>query len=139
MCCPTCSFPICRRAGRCLQQVQLEGLQDAGSVDTASFTPTAEMQGPGIVIRGPFRFAQSVANGQMASGTIQPVIVHALLDVTGKVLEAESLQVADASLSEAALQLVRASNYGPPASRAEVPVQREVFINVQFQPGQPSN
>lgn len=120
-------------------QVQLEGLQDAGPLDPASFTPTAEMHGPGVVIRGPFRFAQSVANAQVTSGTIQPVIVHALLDVTGKVLEAESLQVADTSLSEAALQLVRTNNYGPPTLRAEMPVQREVFINVQFLPQQPSN
>jgi len=118
--------------------VQLEGLQDAGQVDPASFTPTPEMQGPGVVIRGPLRFPQFIANSQTASTTIQPVIVHALLDVTGKVLEAESLQVADASLSDAALQLVRTSNYGPPLGRGGVPVQREVFINVQFQPA-PAN
>jgi hypothetical protein len=115
-------------------QAQLDRLQDAGAVDSASFTPTAEMQGPGVVIRGPLRFPQLVANAQLASGTIQPIIVHAALDNTGKVLEAESLDVADASLSERALQLVRSSNYGPPAGRDVVPLQREVFINVQFVP-----
>jgi hypothetical protein len=118
-------------------QVQLDSLQDAGPVDPASFTPTAEMQGPGVVIRGPLRFPQFMTNSQTTSGTVQPVIVHALLDVTGKVLEAESLEVANASLSDAALQLVRTSNYGPPPGRGGVPVQREVFINVQFTP--PSN
>jgi len=119
-------------------QVQLDSLQDSGAVDSSSFTPTAEMQGPGVVIRGPLRFRQFTTNPQVTSGTIQPVIVHALLDITGKVLEAESLQTADASLSDAALQLVRTSNYGPPPGRG-VPVQREVFINVQFGPGQPAN
>ncbi len=115
-------------------QMQIEGLQDAGAVDSTSFTPTEEMRGPGVVIRGPVRFPQVQPNAQIASGTIQPVIVHAVLDVTGKVLEAESLDVANASLSEAALQLVRSSNYGRPAGRGIVPVQREVFINVQFVP-----
>ncbi len=120
-------------------EVQIESLQDAGAVDSASFTPTAEMQGPGVVIRGPLRFPQFAHNAITASGTIQPVIVHAVLDVAGKVLEAESLDIANAALSEAALQLVRSGNYGPPAGRGVVPVQREVFINVQFVPQQPAN
>lgn len=119
-------------------QMQIENLHDAGAVDSASFTPTAEMQSPGFTIRGPLRFPQLARNPQIASGTIQPVIVHALLDVTGKVLEAESLDTANASLSEAALQLVQSSNYGPPAVRG-ANVQREVFINVQFTSQQPAN
>lgn len=120
--------------GNPVVQVQLEGLQDAGPVDPASFVPTPEMQGPGVVIRGPLRFPQFATSSQVKSGTIQPVIVHALLDVAGKVLEAESLEVADASLSDAALQLVRSSNYGPPGRATGAPVQREVFINIEFQP-----
>lgn len=56
------------------------------------------------------------------------------LDVSGKVLEAEALQSSDSALSEAALQLVKNTNYGP-ASRREL-VQRDVFINVQLVPAQ---
>jgi hypothetical protein len=125
--------------GNPVVQMQLESLLDAGAVDSASFTPTAEMQGPGVVIRGPLRFPQFVPNAQTTAGTIQPVIVHAVLDITGKVLEAESLDIANASLSEAALQLVKSGNYGPPATRGLTPVQREVFINVQFVAQQPAN
>jgi hypothetical protein len=57
-------------------------------------------------------------------------------NVTGKFLEAKSLDVANASLSEAALQLAPSGDYGPSAGRGVVPVQREVFINLQFQPAQ---
>src|SRR5579863_967099 len=106
-------------------QAQLEVLQDAGAVDSGSFTPTAEMQGPGVVIRAPLRLSQFVRNIPMTSGTIQPVIVHAALDASGKVLEAEALQTTDALISEAALQLVRSSNYGPPTGPGVVPLQRE--------------
>jgi len=62
-----------------------------------------------------------------------------LKDYERKVLEAESLDIANASLSEAALQLVKGGNYGPPAGRGAPPVQREVFINVQFVAQQPAN
>ena len=51
-----------------------------------------------------------------------------------KVLEAEALQSSDPALSEAALQLVKKTNYGPTRSRELV--QRDVFINVQFVPAQ---
>jgi len=114
-------------------QVHIDTLQDAGSVDQSMFTPTAQMQSPGVVIRGPLRFPQFATSNTVDPGTIQPVIVHAVLDATGKVLEAESLQPSNGSLSDAALQLVKNSNYGAYSSPRGVPLQREVFINVQFQ------
>jgi hypothetical protein len=117
--------------GKAVLLVQLESLQDADAVDPASLTPTEQMRGPGVVIRGPVRLADFVTSDQIASGAVQPVIVHALLDVTGKAIEAESLDVENATLSEAALQRVRTRNYGPPVGQG-APVQREVFINVQF-------
>src|SRR5712691_3115121 len=68
------------------------------------------------------------------SGVIQPVIVHAVLDKKGHVVEAEALQHSDSMLSDAALAIVERSNY---AKRdAGRPVQREAFINVQFVPPQ---
>jgi len=42
------------------------------------------------------------------------------------------LQTSDSALSEAALNLVKNTNYGPARNRERV--QRDVFINVQFVP-----
>ena len=82
------------------------------------------------------RFPQVVRNNlpATANGVVQPVIIHAGLDVSGKVLEAEALQTSDSALSEAALNLVKNTNYGPARNRERV--QRDVFINVQFVPVQ---
>lgn len=124
--------------GSTVVQLQLNSIRDLSSVDQSMFTPTPEMQGPGVIIRGPLRFPQFAPSGaETATGPIQPIIVHALLDVSGKVLEAEPLQTSQPSLSDAALQLVKNTNYGPPAEQARWPLQREVFINVQFFPARP--
>jgi hypothetical protein len=121
--------------GSTVVELQLNSIQDLSSVDESMFIPTRDMQGPGVIIRGPMRFSRLAPSGT-ETGPIQPIIVHAALDANGKVLEAEALQTSPAALSDAALQLVRSSNYGPP-SEQDVPFQREVFINVQFVPGQP--
>jgi hypothetical protein len=119
-------------------QLQIDSIQDLSSVDESMFTPTAQMQAPGVIIRAPMRFRQIAPSGaETSSGPIQPIIIHAALDADGKVLEAEALQTSPPSLSEAALQLVKSSNYGPPSGGGSVPLQREVFINVQFLPGRP--
>ena len=82
------------------------------------------------------RFPQVARNKLIATsnGVVQPIVIHAAVDISGKVLEAEALQSSDAALSEAALQLVKNTNYGSLASRKLV--QRDVFINVQFVPPQ---
>jgi hypothetical protein len=84
------------------------------------------------MIGPPLRFPQVVKNKLLAavSGVVQPVIIHAALDVSGRVLEAEALQTSDSALSDAALQLVKNTNYGPMRNRKLV--QRDVFVNVQF-------
>jgi hypothetical protein len=51
----------------------------------------------------------------------------------GKMPEAELLQDSDGALGNAALSLVKHGTYAPGA-RAGVPIQREAFINVQFNP-----
>ncbi len=89
--------------------------------------------GPGDILTGPFRFPQSVGAPPGRSGVIQPVIVHAVLDKKGHVVEAEALQHTDSTLSEAALAIVARSNYRRPDNDGR-PVQREAFINVEFIP-----
>jgi len=117
-------------------QIHLDSLADAANSDPDQFVPTKKMlaHGPGDILTGPFRFPQWVAAPPGRSGEIQPVIVHAVLDKKGHVVEAEALQHSDTLLADAALAIVERSNY---AKRTEgKPVQREAFINVQFVPPQ---
>jgi hypothetical protein len=122
--------------GATVLQIHLESLADAANSDPDQFVPTKKMlsRGPGDILVGPFRFPQFVAAPPGHRGVIEPVIVHAVLDKKGRVVEAEALQHSDSELSAAALAIVERSNY---AKRDEGrPVQREAFINVQFVPPQ---
>ena len=122
--------------GATVLQIHLDSLTDAANSDPDQFVPTKKMRshGPGDILVGPFRFPQFVPAPPGHNGDIQPVIVHAVLDKKGRVVEAEALQHADRALSEAALAIVSRSNYEH--REGGRPVQREAFINVQFVPPQ---
>jgi hypothetical protein len=109
--------------------VELNEIKDLNTTDASLFTPGADMKGPGITIGPPMRFPQ-FAKHAAATSVVQPIIIHAALDVSGRVLEAEALQTSDSALSDAALKLVKNTNYGPTRNRQLV--QRDVFVNVQF-------
>jgi hypothetical protein len=66
-----------------------------------------------------------------SSTIVQPVIVHATLDVDGHVVEAEALQNVDAVLSRSAVELVQRRNFGSGIRNDGAPQQREVFVTVQ--------
>ncbi len=123
-------------SGETVLQIHVDGLEDAGTLDPALFTPTKEMlaRGPGIVLMPSVRIPAGAAPPAGHSGTIQPVIVHASVDAEGKAVEAEALQNSDTGLSSAALALVKSSTY-PPRRLASGPVQNEAFINVEFGAG----
>jgi hypothetical protein len=118
-------------------QIHLDSLTDAANADPDQFVPTKKMlsHGAGDILRGPFRFARSFPAPAGHSGAIQPVIVHAVLDKKGHVVEEEALQHSDSALTEAALALVAHSDYRH-SDPDDGPVQREAFINVQFVPTQ---
>jgi len=107
------------------------GMTDAGSVDQALLTVSPEMManGPPIMLETGMRFPMNVPNGP-AGGVIQPVIVHATIDGHGKVLEEEVSSAANPALAQAALDLVKKTNFGAAGS-----TQREAYINVRFVPG----
>jgi hypothetical protein len=111
-------------------------MKDLNTADGSLFTPSADMKSPGIMLGPPLRFPQVVKTNlpAAATGVVQPIIIHAVLEVSGKVLEAETLQTSDLALSKEALNLVMNTNYGPARNRGGV--QRDVFINVQFVPAQ---
>ena len=122
--------------GTTVLQIRVESITEAGHADPDQFVPTRKMlsHGSGAVMVGPFRFPESVRAPAGYSGDIQPVIVHAILDQKGKVLDAEVVQTSDSALADAALGVVWRSSYGK--AQREGPLQREAFINVKFVPQQ---
>jgi hypothetical protein len=122
--------------GATVLQIHLESIEDAGK-DPQQFVPTHQMlsRGPGAIMVGPFRFPEFVPAPAGYSGEVKPVIVHAILDQKGKVLDAEVVQSSDNSLSAAALGVVWHSSY-PAGRRDNRALQREAFINVRFTPTQ---
>jgi hypothetical protein len=122
--------------GATVLQIHVESIEDA-SLDPNQLAPTQKMlaRGPGAIMVGPFRFPEFVTTPAGYGGEIKPVIVHAILDQKGKVLDAEVVQAADPALSQAALGVIWRSSY-PPAMREDRPLQREAFINVKFMPAQ---
>ena len=120
--------------GTAVLQIHLDHLEEPND-DPNQFVPTKKMlaHGPGAVMVGPFRFPEWVRTPAGFSGVIQPVIVHAILDQKGKVLDAEVVQSSDPALATAALDVVWHSSYLP-AQRRDRPLQREAFINVKFTP-----
>jgi hypothetical protein len=120
--------------GTTVLQIHLDSIEDANN-DPNQFVPTKKMlsHGPGAIMVGPFRFPQSVRAPAGYSGQIKPVIVHAILDQKGKVLDAEVVQSADPALTAAALGVVWHSSYAP-AQQPGRRLEREAFINVQFTP-----
>jgi hypothetical protein len=120
--------------GTTVLQINLDSIADANP-DPNQFVPTKKMlaNGPGAIMVGPFRFPEFVHAPAGYSGEIKPVIVHAILDQKGRVLDAEVVGSSDPALSSAALGVVWHSSYMP-AQRQDRPLQREAFINVQFTP-----
>ncbi len=114
---------------------QLTSLADTDSAASQSLlTPTAQMvsQGAATALALPGRFPIRVP--MAGAGTvIQPVIVHAVIQSDGKVLESEALQTS--SVSTTALNLVNGMKFpAPKPASGASPMEREAFINVQFQP-----
>jgi hypothetical protein len=120
--------------GTTVLQIHLDSMEDANG-DPNQFIPTKKMlsHGPGAIMVGPFRFPESVRLPAGYNGMIQPVIVHAILDQKGKVLDAEVVQSSDPALAAASLDVVWHSSYLPAQNRGRN-LQREAFINVRFTP-----
>lgn len=138
-------------AGNQVLDIHVESIED-GAGDPARLKPTPQMManGPGTILTRIRRFPQTVIFPEAAtSGTdvkrqklnkisggatkvnVEPVIVLAIIDEHGKVIDAEALQNTNPTLSEAALRLVKNSTYRGQAP-GTVPQQREAFINVRL-------
>jgi len=116
-------------------KIHLDSIEDPHVTDANFFTPTSQMlaAGPQEVASGVLHLSQ-VAPAAGRAGMIQPVIVIATIDKKGKVEEAETPPNSDASLSEAALSLVKRTTYAH-SENESIPRQRLAYINVKFVPG----
>jgi hypothetical protein len=121
--------------GETVLQIHIDSIEDANT-DPNQFVPTHKMlaHGPGAIMTGPFRFPEFVPAPAGYSGIVQPVIVHAIVNEKGKVLDAEVVQSSNLTLTATALGVVWRSSYGP--GRRPGPLQREAFINVKFTPAE---
>ncbi|MCU1286094.1 MAG: hypothetical protein JWO13_2444 [Acidobacteriales bacterium] len=116
--------------GEPVLRVELQNIQD-GVGNPNGLIPTAQMlgAGPGNIMTGAVRFpVNGGLTDEVPHGTIQPVIVHAIIDEKGKVVDAEALPGPIPALNISALQLVEKATYPP----GLLPTQREAFINVRF-------
>lgn len=116
--------------GNQVLDAHLDSLLGAAEVNPASLKPTQQMIAQGPILSATMRFPQMVRVAPGAS-VIQPVIVHAILDEEGKVLDAELVENTGAALSKSALDIVKRGSYLPARDRRN-PLQREAFINVRF-------
>jgi hypothetical protein len=105
--------------------IRVESLQDPSEMELASVKPEPGLQptfGLGGLDTFPIRAARIPGISPGAR-----VIVHASIGANdGRVIEAEALQMEDAQLAEAAVQLVKSQRFAPTG------LQREAFINVMF-------
>jgi hypothetical protein len=117
--------------------IHVDSLED-GAGDPALLKPTPDMlaNGPGTLMERVMRFPQFIRNVPKGASEIkvEPVIVHAIIDEHGKVIDAEALQNTNPTLSQTAVKFVEDSTY-PHQAPGTVPRQREAFINVRFATG----
>ena len=120
--------------GTTILKIHLDSMENPHVADPNFFTPTQKMlaAGPQEVAGEVLHFSQ-VAQTAGGAGVIQPVVVIATINDKGKVEEAETPPSSDASLSQAALALVKRTKYARVRSGA-VPHQRLAYINVRFVP-----
>jgi hypothetical protein len=120
--------------GSRVMQIHVDGIEDASGVKPDSLRPTPQLMtgGPSFTLGSPMKFPLPVPAGQGVMATvIQPVFVHATIDREGHVIEAEALENSNPELAAKAIDTLKSRNQGNSS------VQREVFVNVQFQLGPP--
>ena len=99
-------------------------IEDANPADAKLTAATGEMA-PTPVNDMNVRFPMP-AKSPLAGSFIKPVIVNAVIDKQGKVVEAEVGAASDPALASPALDMVRSANFGPSGT------WRQAYINVQF-------
>jgi hypothetical protein len=111
-------------------EARVQSPTEPSGVTPDAIKPTPQMTTHGPILSAAMRFPQ-VVRAAPGLSAVQPVIVHAILDEDGKVLDAELVENQGAALSKSALDIVKRGSYLPARDRRG-PLQREAFINVRF-------
>ncbi len=121
-------------AGTPTVEAQLQSLTTPANATVAAFIPPAGATpiGAGPLMAAPSRFPIFVGENQVTpNSTIQPVIVHGVMNPEGRIVETEIAQTSNPSLNQRALLVVQQWQ-GRTTSPGTTPLQREVFVNVKF-------
>ena len=121
-------------AGKSVLEAHLESMSDATNITAESLASSHAPRRFGPVLSGATRFPH-IIHVAPGAATVQPVIVHAILDPKGEVMDAELIEMADAALSQSALDIVKHTVFHREEIRGGR-MQTEAFINVQFVSGQ---
>lgn len=116
--------------GNTVLEARFESIADATNTDLLNPSETMKGHGRSPLLGGTMRFPRML-NVAAGAGTIQPVIVHAILDRNGRVGDAELVENSGAASGQTALDFVRRSVH-PQIERAWAGHQIEAFIYVQF-------
>jgi len=122
--------------GATVLDAQLNSIVETGASDAGALTPTAQMmaQGPAPVLLAPVRPWVWVWSSEVrASSTIEPTIVHAILDDQGNVQESEVLQ-GWSSAAKALAHIAKKNPFEALKPDGGRPREREAFLEVQFRP-----
>ncbi len=114
-------------------------MTDAAGGDSLQITPEMMAMGRAIFLRSTERIQMNIGD---VSDAVRPVIVHAIIDGFGKVIDAELSKASDPTLAEQALELVRNNVFATarvmqtdamPANTVQTTaLQRDAYINVRF-------
>jgi hypothetical protein len=101
---------------------------DASSTDEAAIATGSETASNDRVVgvQMPGRMMIGAPAGASVTGTPQSVMIHAEVNGEGKVVEEELSATGDPGLTQAALDLVKGTEFGPTGT------QRQMYLNVVF-------
>jgi hypothetical protein len=121
-------------AGQVVSQISVDSLTGLSASESALFVPTANMKakGPATAIASSQKIFRISGQGPLTPEmTIRPVCVFGVVNPSGQLVEAHSLQPSDAN-SQAALDDAKLINFSVPAARGARPQQHFVFVIEKF-------
>jgi hypothetical protein len=120
--------------GKVVSKISVASLQGVGSVDPALFLPTEGMKagGQATAMTSATKISRIQAQGPLTAGmTLRPVCVFGMVNSTGQLVEAHSLQPDDPN-SDAAVKDASAIDFSPTTPAGAQPQQHFVFVIEKF-------
>jgi hypothetical protein len=121
-------------AGQMVSQISVDSLTGFSTSESALFVPTANMKakGPATAITSAQKISRISGQGPLtAEMSIRPICVFGLVNSSGQLVEAHSLQPSDPN-SQAAVDDAKLINFPTPAGPGAKPQQHFVFVIEKF-------